>query len=88
MKVTATALQRLKEKLKRKPKGMAVRITVEDGHVQFRTDIEQKGDTVISDGGQSLLLVGAETADRISHRTLDAVETSDGRRLRFGPTVV
>ena len=48
VKVTETALSRLKRKLKRQPEGVAVRITVEDGHVQFRPDTEQKGDVVFA----------------------------------------
>ena len=83
VKVTATAFSRLKQKLRRQPEGIAVRITVQDGHVQFRPDSEQKGDVVFSDHGKSLLLVGAETAKRIANRVLDVVETRDGERLRF-----
>ena len=83
VKVTETALSRLKRKLKRQPAGVAVRITVEDGHVQFRPDTEQKGDVVFARSGQSLLLVGLETAQRIANRTLDVVKTLDGDRLRF-----
>jgi Fe-S cluster assembly iron-binding protein IscA len=86
VKVTETALSRLKRKLKRQPEGVAVRITVQDGHVQFRPDTEQKGDVVFAQSGQSLLLVGLETAERIAHRTLDVVKTIKGNRLRFVPT--
>ena len=81
--VTATAYSRLKRKLKRQPEGTAVRITVQDGHVQFRPDTEQKGDVVFAERGRSLLLVGVETAGRIANRTLDVVETRNGGRLRF-----
>jgi Fe-S cluster assembly iron-binding protein IscA len=83
IQVTATAFSRLKQKLRRQPEGIAVRITVEDGHVQFRPDSEQKGDVVLSQHGQSLLLVGVETAERIANRVLDVVKTRDGERLRF-----
>lgn len=83
VKITATAFSRLKRKLKSQPKGTAVRITIEDGYVQFRPDTEQKGDVVFADHGRSLLLVTSETAKRIAHRTLDVVETKDGDRLRF-----
>ncbi len=81
--ITATAYSRLKRKLKRQPEGTAVRITVKDGLVQFRTDTEQKGDVVFGQRGRSLLLVGTETAPRIANRTLDTVETGEGERLRF-----
>lgn len=83
VKVTATAFSRLKQKLRRQPEGIAVRITVRDGHVHFRPDSEKKGDVVFSQHGKSLLLVGSETAGRIANRILDVVETSDGGRLRF-----
>jgi Fe-S cluster assembly iron-binding protein IscA len=83
VKVTNTALLRLKRKLKRQPVGVAVRNTVEDGHVQFRPDTEQTGDVVFARSGQSLLLVGLETAKQIANRTLDVVKTLDGDRLRF-----
>ena len=83
VKVTETAFTRLKRKLRRQPEGIAVRITVHEGHVQFRPDSEQKGDVVFSQHGQSLLLVGKETADRIADRVLDVVETRKGKRLRF-----
>jgi Fe-S cluster assembly iron-binding protein IscA len=83
VKVTNTALLRLKRKLKRQPEGVAVRITVHDGHVQFRPDTEQNGDVVFSQSGQTLLLVGAETAEHISNRTLGVVKTVEGDRLRF-----
>ena len=86
VKVTETALTRLKRKLKRQPEGIAVRITVVNGHVQFRPDTEQKGDVVFAQSGQSLLLVGLDTAERISHRTLDVVKTEKGDRLRFART--
>lgn len=83
IQVTATAFSRLKQKLRRQPEGIAVRITVEDGHVQFRPDSEQKGDVILSHRGQSLLLVGVETAERLANRVLGVVETQDGARLRF-----
>jgi len=83
VKVTNTALSRLKRKLKRQPEGVAVRITVQDGHVQFRPDTEQTGDLVFSQSGRSLLLVGTETAEHITNRTLDVVRTVEGDRLRF-----
>lgn len=83
VKVTNTAMSRLKRKLKRQPEGVAVRITVRDGHVQFRPDTEQTGDVVFSQSGRSLLLVGLETAKHIANRTLDVVRTVKGDRLRF-----
>jgi hypothetical protein len=51
--------------------------------VQFRPDTEQNGDVVFSQSGQTLLLVGAETAEHISNRTLGVVKTVEGDRLRF-----
>ncbi len=87
VKVTATAFSRLQRKLKRQPEGIAVRITVKNGHVKFRPDTEQKGDVVFAHRGQSVLLVGAETAAKISHRTLDVIKTVDGDRLRFSRPV-
>ena len=82
-KVTETALLRLKRKLEQQPDGVAVRITVEDGHVQFRPDTKQKGDLVFARSGQLLLLVGLETAKHIANRTLGVVKTAAGDRLRF-----
>jgi len=83
VKVTETALSRLKRKLKGQSEGVAVRITVEDGHVQSRPDTEQTGDVVFTRSGQSVLLVGLETAKHITNRTLDVVKTIKGDRLRF-----
>jgi Fe-S cluster assembly iron-binding protein IscA len=81
--VTATAFSRLKQKLRRQPEGIAVRITVEDGVVQFRPDCEQTGDVVLSHKGKSLLLVSEETAKRTANKVLDVVEIDGGQRLRF-----
>ncbi len=81
--VTATAFSRLQRKLRSQPDGTAVRITVKDGHVKFRPDTEQTGDVVFAHRGHSVLLVAADTAERISTRTLDVVKTADGERLRF-----
>ena len=64
VKVTATAFSRLKRKLRRQPEGIAVRITMENGHVEFRPDKEQKGDVVFAHRGQSVLLVGTERQKR------------------------
>ena len=83
VKVTAMAFSRLKRKLRRQPEGIAVRITMENGHVEFRPDKEQTGDVVFAHRGQSVLLVGTETADKIARKTLDVVKTADGDRLRF-----
>ena len=83
VKVTETALLRLKRKLEQQPDGVAVRITVEDGHVQFRPDTKQKGDLVFARSGQLLLLVGLESAKHIENRTLGVVKTAAGDRLRF-----
>ena len=83
MKVTPGAFSRLKEKLRRQPEGIAVRIIVRNGHVHFRPDSEKNGDVVFAQGGQSLLLVGSRTAKRIADRILDVVQTSNGGRLRF-----
>ena len=86
VEVTATALLRLKRKLEQPPDGMAVRITVEDGHVQFRPDTKKEGDLVFARSGQLLLLVGLvglETAEHIANRTLGVVKTAAGDRLTF-----
>ena len=83
VKVTNTAFSRLKHKLRRQPDGTSVRLTVEDGHVTFRPGTEQKGDVVFAHRGHSILVMAADTADRISTRTLDVVKTIDGARLRF-----
>lgn len=83
MKITATAFSRLKHKLRRQPEGTAVRIAFMDGQVTFRPDTEQKGDVVFAHRGQSILLVAADTAQKIATRTLDVVETAAGNRLRF-----
>ncbi|MFO0998862.1 MAG: hypothetical protein U0936_00855 [Planctomycetaceae bacterium] len=83
VKVTATAFSRLKRKLRRQPEGIAVRITLKNGHVEFRPDKEQTGDVVFAHRGQSVLLVGTDTADKIARKTLDVVKTADGDRLRF-----
>jgi len=85
--ITENAFSRLQRKLKSQPSGTAVRMTVKNGHVKFRPDTEQKGDVVFAHGGQSVLLMAADTARRIAKRTLDAVKTVDGKRLRFVPSV-
>ena len=81
--ITATAFSRLHGKLKAQPEGTAVRMTVKNGHVRFRPDIQHKGDVVFAHGGQSVLLIAPSTARRVSRRTLDVIKTADGDRLRF-----
>lgn len=85
--ITEKAYSRLQRKLKRHPDGIAVRMTVKDGRVRFQPDAEQKGDVVFTHGGQSVLLMAADTARRVSKRTLDVVKTDDGKRIRFVPSV-
>jgi Fe-S cluster assembly iron-binding protein IscA len=84
--VTKHAFSRLQRKLNRQPEGTAVRMTVKDGRVKFRPDTEQQGDVVISHAGRSVLFMEAETAQKVSRRTLDSVKTDTGKRLRFVPT--
>lgn len=83
VKVTDHAISRLQRKLKRQPDGTAVRMTVKGGRVRFRPDTEQQGDVVFSHEDRSVLLIAADTARRVSKRTLDVIETEAGQRLRF-----
>jgi len=84
--VTEHAISRLQSKLNRQPEGTAVRMTIKAGRVKFRPDTEQQGDVVISHDGQSVLFMAADTARRVSKRTLDVVKTEAGKRLRFVPS--
>ncbi|MEO2014446.1 MAG: hypothetical protein ABGZ53_08720 [Fuerstiella sp.] len=85
--ITEKAFARLQRKLRRHPDGVAVRMTAKDGRVKFQSDTEQNGDVVFTHGGRLVLVMAADTARRVSKRTLDVVATENGKRLRFVPSV-
>lgn len=84
--ITEKAISRLRRRVKRQPDGTAVRMTITDGRVRFRPDTEQEGDVVVKHDGRSLLFMAADTAFRVSKRTLDFIPTEAGKRLRFVPS--
>lgn len=84
--ITENAISRLQRSLKRQPDGTAVRMSIKDGRVKFRRDTEQEGDVVFTHDGRSVLFMAADTARRVSKRTLDVVTTEAGKRLRFVPS--
>lgn len=84
--LTENAISRLQRKVRRQPDGTAIRMSIKHGRVRFRPDTEQDADVVVTHGGQSILLMAADTAQRVSQRTLDFLPTEAGKRLRFRPS--
>ncbi|MEX2287595.1 MAG: hypothetical protein WD648_10935 [Planctomycetaceae bacterium] len=81
--ITPTAYARLSKQLVDRPDDVAVRIILREGRVKFRRGRHRTGDTVFNHEGRPVLLVGQRTAKKIGNRTLDALETVDGQRLRL-----
>ena len=81
--ITPGAYARLKQQLTDRPADVAVRMIVGDGRIKFRRGTQRSGDAVFQHEGRPVLLVRQGTANRIANRTLDALETDDGKKLRL-----
>ena len=81
--ITAPAYVRLAGRRTRQANGLGCRVTVTNGHVQFRADQPQHGDLVFEHEGQSVLMISSSTATLLTSHVLDVVTTDVGDRLRF-----
>ena len=62
-------------------------VPTQTGHLALILDVYHKGDTVVENEGDKVLLIDAELIDFVDGLKFDCIETPEGRRLEISNPV-
>ena len=85
--ITASAWKRLIQIQTSRPNVMAIRLKYGDGTFKCCSGKRGTGDCVIENDDSPTLLMTPAVAQDLADRTLDAIDTQGGSRLRLQPEI-